>query len=1030
MKAKAILLVVVLLVVHMNVGTVNAWQLQQAPLMTDWASQVDPNNTLPEYPRPQMVRSDWLNLNGSWQFQQGNINDPVPIGQTLSGDILVPYPVESAISGVMQHYDRMWYKRYFDVPTEWSGKKIILHFGAVDWEAEVYINGTSLGIHRGGFDEFSYDITPYLDTGSQELIVRVFDDTGTSRVIGKQSRNPGGIFYSQASGIWQTVWIEPVAETSINDMVITPDIDTNSLKLTVNISGPASGITVNATAKDSGVVVGTATGNPGTQMTIKIPVPKLWSPDTPFLYGLDVSINSGSMTIDTVTSYFGMRKIQMGMVDGVQKILLNNKFVFQMGTLDQGYWPDGIYTAPTDEALKWDLEQIKALGFNMVRKHAKVEPARWYYWTDKLGLLVWQDMPQNFNTTFTSEFKTQFEYELQRLVKTHYNYPSIIMWTLFNEGWGDYDVDRITNWVMGLDPTRLVNAHSGANLDAALYCEVGHIKDNHFYPEPGCDYSATRATVSGEYGGIWYRLAGHEWHPGTGHDDVTTSLNLMNTYENYIKSITSFRDLSDLSAAVYTQIIDVEEEENGLITYDRKVIKVDVPGLRALNQSTYKSLRMILSTSQKEGVDWKYTFTAPASDWYASGFNDSAWNTGMAGFGTSGTPGAIVRTTWNMGDIWMRKTFNPGALTQQQIDNLIFLAHNDENVEIYINGVLAASAQGYTTNYRYLEMNQNGKNAIIPNGSNIIAIHCRQTVGGQYIDVGIGEMIDLPLSPTNLYEPFDNTVPVQLTGSNTAAEKFTATNPFNAIDVSCPSWSNNIGNLTLKLFVWNTDYNTTVNGIPIAIHKYSNFVDNALLRLDFSQQAPGTYLWLLDTPSETVGVWKCEGSTDLSVAYFNGSITTGDYRSRVFYTEKPQPPDPVITNLFTANGNNVPVQLTGSNTAAERFTAAAPFTAVAVSCPSWSNDTGTLLMKLFRWNSDYNTTVNGTPVYTKEFVNYTDNEWNRMNFQKLPAGEYMWVMYYSQETVGVWKYEGSTYSGQAYLNGAPTTGDYCSRIHY
>ena len=357
------------------------WQMQTAPLMTDWAAQVNPSNPLPEYPRPQMQRADWMNLNGIWQFKRGYSADPVPIGQNLGSEILVPYPVESAISGIKQHYDRVWYRRTFSVPSAWAGKRIMLNFGAVDWEAQIYVNGTSVGTHQGGYDPFSYDITPYLTpSGAQEIIVRVYDPTDSgAQPRGKQVNGPGGIFYTATTGIWQTVWLEPVQATCINSLKIVPDVDGGRLKLTVNTTGSTSGVTVTATAKDTGVAVGSVTGAPNTELYITVPSPKLWSPDNPFLYDLEVSLDSGSTAVDSVTSYFGMRKIARALVNGIYKLVLNGQFVFQIGPLDQGFWPDGIYTAPTDAALKWDIETEKQLGFNTVRKHVKVEPARWYY---------------------------------------------------------------------------------------------------------------------------------------------------------------------------------------------------------------------------------------------------------------------------------------------------------------------------------------------------------------------------------------------------------------------------------------------------------------------------------------------------------------------------------------------------------------------------------------------------------------------------------------------------------------------------
>jgi len=470
------------------------WQMKQAPLMTPWAALVDTNNPLPEYPRPQMVRSNWLSLNGIWQFQPGATNDPVPVNQTLAALILVPYPMESAISGVMQYSAFSWYRRTFTVPAAWSGKRIILHLDAVNWRARVYINGRQVGVHKGGYDQITYDITSYLSRGgTQELIVQVYnpvDNGGQPR--GKQTLYPGGIMYTSSSGIWQPVWLEPVDASGISDLQIVPDVDNARLRLTVNTYA-TNGMTVVATVLSNGLAIKTVTGNPQTQLAVLVPNANPWSPDNPFLYDLQIFAVHNGVTNDTVSSYFGMRKVSLKVVNGVPEIYLNNRPYFEMGPLDQGFWPDGIYTAPTDAALAFDLQQEKALGFNMVRKHIKVEPQRWYYWADKLGLLVWQDTPScnsyTGNPTPPPVDANQFISELTRMVQTHWNCPAIIMWDIFNEaqgqentsgGVGQTNTAYLAKLVKTLDPSRLVNQASGGN-----YYGVGDVLDNHSYPAPG-----------------------------------------------------------------------------------------------------------------------------------------------------------------------------------------------------------------------------------------------------------------------------------------------------------------------------------------------------------------------------------------------------------------------------------------------------------------------------------------------------------------------------------------------------------------
>lgn len=731
--------------------TASAWQPKQAKLMTDWAKQVDPANPLPEYPRPQLVRSEWLNLNGVWQFQAGAAGDSVPAKQKLAEEILVPFPMESALSGVMQHHERSWYRREFTVPKKWSGQNILLHLDAVDWESEVFINGKSVGVHKGGYDAISYDITAFLNgSGPQELIVRVFDATDNAgEPRGKQTLHQGGIMYTPTSGIWQPVWLEPVPATSISDLKLVPDIDSGKLKVTVKLSGSADDVKVNAVARVGKKVVGKIFGAPGTELLLPVPKATLWCPTNPFLYDLEVTVVKSGKTIDSVTSYFGMRKISLGTSEGFVKMLLNNQFVFQFGPLDQGFWPDGIYTAPTDDALKSDIQREKAVGFNMVRKHIKVERARWYYWADKLGILVWQDMP-SFNsytdhpaTPDTAEYKT----ELKRMVETHWNSPAIILWVIFNEAQGQHDTPGLVKLVKELDPSRLVNQASGGN-----HFGVGDVLDVHSYPDPSYPVSSNQAVVCGEFGGVGLAITNHTWATGWGYVGASDGADLAARFENFSTQLSDFVQNHGLSAAVYTEITDVETELNGLYTYDRKVRKPDLHRIQSaiLAPLGKYSVKTIVPSSQTEGQTWRYTTIKPGTNWLTTSYGDSAWISGTGGFGTDGTPGAVVRTIWNTGDIWLRRTFNPGALTAEAISHLVFSVHHDEDVEIYLNGVLAYSATGFIGNYLRVPVNEAGRRALLCDKENVLAVHCHQTGGGQYIDVGLDERVVLvpPPSPS------------------------------------------------------------------------------------------------------------------------------------------------------------------------------------------------------------------------------------------------------------------------------------------
>jgi hypothetical protein len=566
-----------------GIAAAQAWAPKQAPIMTKWAATVNPASPWAEYPRPQFVRKDWLNLNGIWQYQPGVDNDTVPVGKTLSSQILVPYPVESALSGVMESHRNIWYRRTFTVPTGWNSKNILLNFGAVDFEAEVYVNGVSLGIHRGGYLPFSFDITPYLTkSGPQELIVRVYnpvDDAGEPR--GKQTNYPGGIMFTPSTGIWQTVWLEPVSQTSISDLKIVPDIDKSRVNITVKTTNQVPGTRAVVSVYSGETVVKTVTGEPGKALTIPIAGEKLWSPDSPFLYDVEVKLVQNGAAVDNVSSYFGMRKISIGVDKGIKKMFLNNKFLFEIGPLDQGFWPESLYTPPSDAAMKADIQAMKSLGFNMVRKHLKVEPDRWYYYTDHLGLLVWQDMPSadsyiNQGRTVPIIDRPEYESELRDMVISHENVPSIIMWDTFNEGQGQYDTPRLVALIKQLDPTRLVNQASGWS-----YFGAGDVVDVHHYPEPVCPApSADQALVCGEYGGIGLRVDGHIWQRSD--INITAPDALIDQYVKYAQTIVQLRDNNGLSAAVYTEITDTEFELVGLLTYDR-LMKCDPAGIAKAN---------------------------------------------------------------------------------------------------------------------------------------------------------------------------------------------------------------------------------------------------------------------------------------------------------------------------------------------------------------------------------------------------------------------------------------------------------------
>ncbi len=566
------------------------WKPAKGPLMTRWAKDVRPEKAHPEYPRPQMVRENWLNLNGLWEYAVRPKEGSKPA--LFEGQILVPFPIESALSGVMEavsENERLWYRRTFEIPNQWKGKGALLHFGAVDWETTVWVNGQEVGSHRGGYDPFTFEIADALkEAGTQEIVVSVWDPTNTGyQPRGKQVKRPHGIRYTATTGIWQTVWLEPVARAYIKRLKIVTDVDSGVATVHAICSKSAAGLNVEAAAKDNWLAVSKNRAKVGMEVLLPIDKPKLWSPDSPFLYDLEVTLkdNEGKV-VDAVKSYFGMRKISLGKDQkGITRILLNNKALFQYGPLDQGFWPDGLYAAPTDEALRYDIEVLKQLGCNMARKHVKIEPARWYYWCDKLGLLVWQDMASGSNDG--REGREQFELELGRMVEAFGSHPSIVMWVIFNEGWGQYDTPRLTMWVKELDPTRLVNSASGW-ADKG----VSDVHDIHKYPGPKAPPNEPyRAAVLGEFGGLGLPVKAHTWQDqeNWGYRSFDTREALPGAYLELLDKLQPMIGRG-LCAAVYTQTTDVEIEVNGLMTYDRAMIKMDAEKITAANKRQIMSI--------------------------------------------------------------------------------------------------------------------------------------------------------------------------------------------------------------------------------------------------------------------------------------------------------------------------------------------------------------------------------------------------------------------------------------------------------
>ena len=581
------------------------WKPAGDKIKTQWAEQVNPKSVLPEYPRPLMERLEWQNLNGEWEYAIKPVGEVEPA--TFDGNILVPFAVESSLSGVQKEVgekNELWYKRSFTVPAKWKGKDVMLNFGAVDWKAEVFVNDVLVGSHKGGYTPFSFNITPFLKgSGAQKLVVRVWDPSDKGyQPIGKQTSNPQGIWYTSVTGIWQTVWLEPVASNHITAVKSIPNVDANALNVTVGASTPCVTSIVEVKLLDKGAVVASAKGVQGQELRLGVKNPTLWSPENPYLYDMSITLSQNGKVIDQVKSYTAFRKISVEKdKNGILRMCLNNKPLFHYGPLDQGWWPDGLYTAPTDEALLYDIKKTKEWGFNMIRKHVKVEPARWYYHCDKEGILVWQDMPSGDMGNRWEPHKYNGGTDKERSVESVANYyqewkeimdlgvshPSIVVWVPFNEAWGQFDTEKVVAWTKAYDPSRLVNPASGGN-----HRPCGDILDLHNYPGPDMFlFDAQRVTVLGEYGGIGLPLENHLWwnKRNWGYIQFKNSDEVTAEYVKYANELKGFVKRG-FSAAVYTQTTDVEGEVNGLMTYDRKVIKINEAKVKAANQSVIKSM--------------------------------------------------------------------------------------------------------------------------------------------------------------------------------------------------------------------------------------------------------------------------------------------------------------------------------------------------------------------------------------------------------------------------------------------------------
>jgi beta-galactosidase/beta-glucuronidase len=583
--------------------------------MTPWGEALDPSRVWNEYPRPQMERDDWKNLNGLWDYAVRPRTAPAPT--PYDGKILVPFCIESALSGVGKQVmpeERLWYRRTFETSKDWKNDALLLHFGAVDYECTLWINGGLVGTHRGGNTPFFFDITDFLSDGEQELVLSVWDPSNTDdQPRGKQDITPHGIWYTPVTGIWQTVWLEPVCKkNSIEELRIVSDIDEGKLSVSVIGRVPLrnEGQQVVVRAFDGDQLVAEATHRMDRTLELDIPNSKQWNPDAPHLYHLEVELHSNGRKLDRVKSYFAMRKISIKVNPAGAQLMLNNEPLFHYGVLDQGWWPDGLLTPPSEDALRFDVDYLKDAGFNMVRKHIKIEPAAFYAHCDRIGMLVWQDMPSGFildadrfigegdslqhvqrnngneDILFRSRSAIAFDAELREMIAALYNHPSIVVWVPINEGWGQHETEHKTQLIRSLDPSRLVNSTSGwEDRGCGDFFDIHNYDQETAIPEP----LFNRATAVGEFGGLGHALPGHLWKDKNwSYQSYESEQELLEQYGNRLDCIKRGHREKGLQAAVYTQMTDIEGEVNGLLSYDRKVAKLAPTVLKPIHEELLK----------------------------------------------------------------------------------------------------------------------------------------------------------------------------------------------------------------------------------------------------------------------------------------------------------------------------------------------------------------------------------------------------------------------------------------------------------
>lgn len=738
------------------------WKPAETRLITEWGRNLKPDSVWAEYPRPQFERSNWTNLNGLWSYAVTAKDAEKPT--KWDGQLLVPFAPEAPLSGVgrlIEPTEALWYRRSF-TSAKTSDLRTLMNFEAVDYDSTIWINNKQVGTHRGGHTPFALDITDALNEGENELVVRVLDATEGYQLHGKQKLRNGGIWYTRVTGIWQSVWLEQVPALHLRDLNYACDFNKGSITVTPEFSKSEPGTKIRVTASFKGQEVGKGEG--AGPVSITIPQAQLWSPDAPNLYDLKVELlNASGAVVDSVKAYTALRAFGKSKNEqGHWQLTLNNKPIFQWGPLDQGWWPDGLLTPPSDTAMRSDIEFLKACGFNMIRKHIKVEPRRYYHHCDKIGMIMWQDQvssgygknrdqestspnwtrmaPNPTDAKWPDEAHQQWVTEYKRMVEHLRDAPCIGVWIPFNEAWGQHATMEVGKMAAELDPTRLINIASGGN-----FWPVGDIADHHEYPHPAFPIKDKRfddyVKVVGEFGGHGWPVKDHLWKPDAnnwGYGGLPKSMEeWKGRYQTSIGVLAALR-AEGIAAGIYTQTTDVEGEINGLLTYDR-LKKADTAWLRKQSEmllaapTELKDRRDIVATSEAAPQNWQYVTAKPAEKWMQPDFDASTWQTGQAGFGAGNPPppGAPIHGAWTTPEIWIRRSFD---LTNVPTDAVYLRLYHDEDCVVYVNGIEVASFSGYSTNYVNLSLASHGN---LVQGKNVIAIYCKQTGGGQFIDAGL-----------------------------------------------------------------------------------------------------------------------------------------------------------------------------------------------------------------------------------------------------------------------------------------------------